>query len=86
MAKQALYGPQYIFSSLSLIRGEKEEDPLLLLTISGKVVAYNIRRRTIKVIRKLPDERSHTPCFNHVSSYRDTKSLFPIRTWNSIAK
>ncbi|XP_055809462.1 F-box protein At5g07610-like [Solanum dulcamara] len=86
MAKQALYGVQYMYSILSVIRGEKDDNSVLLLTIPGKVVMYNLVHRTTKVIRELPDEVSDTLHFNHVSAYQYTESLFPVRKWNSIGK
>lgn len=86
MVKQVPYGIQYVFSILSVIRGEKEENSVLLLTIPGKVVAYNLVLKTTKVIRELPDEVSDHLRFNHVCAYKYTESLFPVRKWNTIAK
>ncbi|XP_059315593.1 F-box protein At5g07610-like [Lycium ferocissimum] len=78
MVQQTSFGIQYAFSILSVIRGEKEEDSVLLLTIPGKVVAYNLVRKTAKVVRELPGEVGDTLCFNHVSAYQYTESLFPL--------
>ncbi|MCD7447240.1 hypothetical protein HAX54_026359 [Datura stramonium] len=86
MVKQTSYGTQYVFSILSVIRGEKEENSVLLLTIPGKVVAYNLVHKTAKVVRELPGEVGHTLHSNHVSAYQYTESLFPVRKWNIIPK
>ncbi|XP_060212503.1 F-box protein At5g07610-like [Lycium barbarum] len=86
MIKQTPYGIHYAFSILSVIRGENEEDSVLLLTIPGKVVAYNLVRKTTKVVRELPGEVANTLHFNHVSAYKYTESLFPVREWSNTKK
>ncbi|KAM3268497.1 hypothetical protein P3S67_031438 [Capsicum chacoense] len=64
MAQQTPSGTQYAYSILSLIRGEVEEDLVLLLTIPGKVVAYNLVLKTVNVIRELPGEVHDTLRFD----------------------
>ncbi|PHU18637.1 hypothetical protein BC332_14332 [Capsicum chinense] len=64
MAQQTPSGTQYAYSILSLIRGEMEEDLVLLLTIPGKVVAYNLVLKTVNVIRELPGEVHDTLRFD----------------------
>ncbi|XP_059317549.1 F-box protein At5g07610-like [Lycium ferocissimum] len=86
MVQQTSSGTRYAFSILSVIRGENEEDSVLLLTIPGKVVAYNLVRKTAKVVRELPGEVANTLHFNHVSAYQYTESLFPVQKWNIIPK
>ncbi|XP_059317555.1 F-box protein At5g07610-like isoform X1 [Lycium ferocissimum] len=81
MVQQTSYGIQYAFSILSVIRGEKEEDSVLLLTIPGKVVAYNLVLKTAKVVRELPGEVVDTLFFNQVCAYQYTESLVPVSEW-----
>ncbi|MCD7447239.1 hypothetical protein HAX54_026358 [Datura stramonium] len=76
--KTALHDTQYAFSILSVIRGENEENSVLLLTISGKVVAYNLVLKTVKVVRELPGKVANTLCFNHTCAYQYVESLNPI--------
>ncbi|PHT48974.1 hypothetical protein CQW23_13182 [Capsicum baccatum] len=64
MAQQTPSGTQYAYSILSLIRGEMEEDSVLLLTIPGKVVTYNLVLKTVNVIRELPGEVHDTLRFD----------------------
>ncbi|XP_060212506.1 F-box protein At5g07610-like isoform X2 [Lycium barbarum] len=77
---------RYAFSILSVIRGENEEDSVLLLTIPGKVVSYNLVRKTTKVVRELPGEVVDTLRFKHISAYQYTESLFPVGEWGIIKK
>ncbi|XP_059317551.1 F-box protein At5g07610-like isoform X2 [Lycium ferocissimum] len=86
MVRQTSSGTRYAFSILSVIRGENIEDSVLLLTIPGKVVAYNLVRKTTKVVRELPGEVVDTLRFNHISAYQYTESLFPVREWGIIKK
>ncbi|XP_016438021.1 F-box protein At5g07610-like isoform X1 [Nicotiana tabacum] len=79
MIQQTSSGTQYAFSILSVIRGEKEEDSVLLLTIPGKVIAYNLVLKTAEVVRELPGQIGDTLHFNHVSAYQYTESLVPVK-------
>ncbi|OIT03274.1 PREDICTED: F-box protein At5g07610-like [Nicotiana attenuata] len=81
IVQQTAYGTQYAFSILSVIRGENEEDSVLLLTIPGKVVAYNLVLKTAKVVRELPGEIGETLRFNPVSAYQYAESLVPVKDW-----
>ncbi|KAF3624086.1 hypothetical protein FXO38_30436 [Capsicum annuum] len=81
MAQQTPSGTQYAYSILSLIRGEMEEDSVLLLTIPGKVVTYNLVLKTVNVIRELPGEVHDTLRFDHLSSYQYTASFAPGEDW-----
>ncbi|KAF3624085.1 hypothetical protein FXO38_30435 [Capsicum annuum] len=69
MAQQTPSGTQYAYSILSLMRGEMEEDSVLLLTIPGKVVGHNLVLKTVKAIRELPGEVHDTLRFDHLSAY-----------------
>ncbi|XP_009773038.1 F-box protein At5g07610-like isoform X1 [Nicotiana tabacum] len=79
MVQQTSSGTQYAFSILSVIRGEKEEDSVLLLTIPGKLIAYNLVLKTVEVVRELPGEIGDTLRFNHASAYHYNESLIPVK-------
>lgn len=82
MVQQTSSGIQYAFSILSVIRGEMEEDSVLLLSIPGKVVAYNLVLKTAKVLRELPGEVRDTLSFDHISAYQYAESFAPGKDWS----
>lgn len=45
---------------LSVVKGGKKEDYVLVLAILGKVISYNLKSKTMDVLRDLvPDEQKN---------------------------
>ncbi|KAK1399348.1 hypothetical protein POM88_009211 [Heracleum sosnowskyi] len=45
---------EYLFSILSVVRGEKEENSALVMAIPGKVVSYNLKSKKVEVLSEFP--------------------------------
>ncbi|KAM7508379.1 hypothetical protein LguiA_018832 [Lonicera macranthoides] len=51
----AIQRKEYVFQIMSVVdRGEKEEDLELVLIVPGKVISYNLKRKTSKVLSEFP--------------------------------
>lgn len=70
---------QYAFSILCVVRGEREEDSALVMTIPGKVVSYNFISKKVEVLAELPSSQVvDVLSFNHVSAFPFVATLYPL--------
>lgn len=69
---------QYAFSILCVMRGEREEDSALVMTIPGKVISYNFLSKKVEVLSELPSQVVDISHFHYVSAYPFVATLYPL--------
>lgn len=61
---------EYVFNIMSVVeRGEKKEDSELMLIVPGKVISYNMKHKTSKVLSEFPwkdlPNKDFTPTYSN---------------------
>jgi len=69
------YGPKY--RVMCCVNGANEEDFTLVLVVPGKVMAYNLNSKTVKVLLDLHGD-THLPSLRYYNAYQFIESLYPL--------
>ncbi|KAM7511697.1 hypothetical protein LguiB_010572 [Lonicera macranthoides] len=67
---------EYAFNIMSVVeRGEKKEDSELVLIVPGKVISYNLKLKTLKVLSEFPWKE--LPSKDFTPTYRNYDVVYP---------